>query len=581
MLPYLRCVGPIVLNPIQVSRLYGQTLRPDFPTSPYSVSLIGGMKRSRDSVDGERRVEERVPKDRLLPSSEPIQKDVYPAKRRKTVGGQASTSRVKDKSPSPVQSRVLPRRPARKGKITEPTAVQAAGERNESTGKDTEKGRIFTHDANVGKGTVQTNKRDSGKGKAVSREVVLVDDRQGGLNNEWIPGKNKIEAVDNDADHDGDVESETEAGKKPPPTKTSRKGEQVNMITGFTLKSRQGNAKQVDMTLPDLIRESFEDPAFRRNWKLVTYDKWAKGRISFVTPAVIGFNILSHAVLPIVWFYLHPFVEQFLVEQLAVGHLLLTFARNLIGLFQPAACDGCVRNGSPCVVSLKSFMGCYSCKSRSVYCSLAAGINGKGFDNKALAWWITLLHHICSVLELGTAEGPVSILPNYAEVDLDANSMPNWASRAFNKIRKSMSKEEVAKRWNELCTSIIPHWNFYTMPHSILASLCDRRPTRPFWPCPGPDEEDVIQRGIIILARGRDGTLPRVWASGAKVDGYNFSPREDARETKAKAKDTKHKRKDNKVASDSQMGPLNNPDPSQPSTAAPSEPGQGKHRAVY
>ena len=31
-------------------------------------------------------------------------------------------------------------------------------------------------------------------------------------------------------------------------------------------------------------------------------------------------------VLPVVWFYLHPFCEEFLVEQFAVGQLPITLA---------------------------------------------------------------------------------------------------------------------------------------------------------------------------------------------------------------------------------------------------------------
>ena len=181
-----------------------------------------------------------------------------------------------------------------------------------------------------------------------------------------------------------------------------------------------------------------------------------------------------------------------------------------------------------------------------MYCSLAAGINGKGFDNKALAWWITLLHHICSVLELGTLEGCISVLPNYADVTLKNSNMPSWATLAYNRIRKSMSREEIGRRWAYLQKSVIPTWHFYAMPHSYLSSLGDERPSRPYWPTPGEREQDVLNRCITILTQGKSGTLPRSWVSRAKVDGYDFSPKEDAREAKVKTKEVRQKNQENK-----------------------------------
>ena len=197
---------------------------------------------------------------------------------------------------------------------------------------------------------------------------------------------------------------------------------------------------------------------------------------------------------------------------------------------------------------------------------MAAGIHGKGFDNKPLAWWITLLHHICSILELEEPSGPISVLPNYAEVDLDVRNMPIWASRAVTQIRTSMSKEAIAKRWTELQSLVIPSWTFYTMPHSLLSSLGDARPERAYWPRPGENEVDVILRGINILARGRNGALHRSWASSAKIDGYSFSPKEDAKEAKIK-KETKPKKKEGKAASEPPMVKQETPKEDGPHTA--------------
>ena len=174
-----------------------------------------------------------------------------------------------------------------------------------------------------------------------------------------------------------------------------------------------------------------------------------------------------------------------------------------------------------------------------MYCSLAAGINEKGFrTNKPLAWWITLMHHISSILDLGTIEGPRAILPNYADVIIDSKNIPPWAMNACSRIRQRGKLPEINKRWAELQQDIIPTWKFYAMPHSLLASMGDRRPKRPYWPNPG-EEQDVIKRGIAILNQARGGTLPRIWASHAKVDGYDYSAKEDAREAKGKEKDSK------------------------------------------
>ena len=229
-----------------------------------------------------------------------------------------------------------------------------------------------------------------------------------------------------------------------------------------------------------------------------------------------------------------------------------------------------MRSGSPCVIRLKSFVGCYACKKRSVYCSLGAGINKKGFKkNKALAWWITLLHHICSVLELGTPEGCISVLPDYAGIDLKASKIPKWAINAFNTIRKPLGKDEVKQRWKDIETSLAATWKFYSMPHSLLSSLRKERPKRPYWPCPGEREKDVIDRGIAILKQGRDGTLPRTWVSHALVDGYEFSSKDAAREARMMKKEAALKKKANQATG-------KRPSMTKDDTPVPPEPDEGK-----
>ena len=228
-----------------------------------------------------------------------------------------------------------------------------------------------------------------------------------------------------------------------------------------------------------------------------------------------------------------------------------------------------MHSGSPCIIFLKAFVGCYSCKDRGVYCSLGAAINKQGFRNKALAWWITLLHHICAILELGTSEGCLSILPNYADLELEAEKMPEWAVNAYTKIRKVMSKVGVKKRWAELQQSVAPTWKFYAMPHSLLSSLRKKRPTRPYWPCPGEREKDVIDRGIAILKQGRDGTLPRTWVSRALVDGYEFSSKDAAREARMMKKEAALKKKANQATG-------KRPSMTKDDTPVPPEPDEGK-----
>ena len=233
-----------------------------------------------------------------------------------------------------------------------------------------------------------------------------------------------------------------------------------------------------------------------------------------------------------------------------------------------------MRSGSPCIIFLKAFVGCYSCKDRGVYCSLGAAINKQGFRNKALAWWITLLHHICAILELGTSEGCLSILPNYADLELEAEKMPEWAVNAYTKIRKVMSKVGVKKRWAELQQSVAPTWKFYAMPHSLLSSLRKKRPTRPYWPCPGEREQDVIERGITILTQGRNGTLPRIWASRAEVDGYKFSSKQAAQEARMKKKEAARKRKEERAKRKKQNTKKGD-------TSVPPEVDEGKYQEAF
>ena len=54
-----------------------------------------------------------------------------------------------------------------------------------------------------------------------------------------------------------------------------------------------------------------------------------------------NFDSPQNVVLPVVWFYLHPFAEEFLVEQFAVGNAFATFVLDCIFITYPIA--SCLR----------------------------------------------------------------------------------------------------------------------------------------------------------------------------------------------------------------------------------------------
>ena len=191
------------------------------------------MKRPRESVDDEHQVDEPVPEH--LPSPEPAHQDSPPAKRRRTSSRASSVARVP--SPKPVQSRARARQPARKGKVAAPAAIQIAGRSTEVAGKGSGKGQTFTDRADTSKETDKTDKR--GTSEEVNTEGVnsVPADGKGHSSEEGTPGRTPNKVVENDAAHDGDVEPETEAGKKPLQQKASKKGEQINMLSKLTLTS--------------------------------------------------------------------------------------------------------------------------------------------------------------------------------------------------------------------------------------------------------------------------------------------------------------------------------------------------------
>ena len=159
---------------------------------------------------------------------------------------------------------------------------------------------------------------------------------------------------------------------------------------------------------------------------------------------------------------------------------------------------------------------------------------------------------------------PSTIYRKHKSRKLDIKKGRIELERTLQVLRHHTDHPFVRPTW--IITSVIPSWTFYTMPHSLLSSLGDARPERPYWPRPGENEVDVILRGINILARGRNGALHRSWASSAKIDGYSFSPKEDAKEAKIK-KETKPKKKEGKAASEPPMVKQETPKEDGPHTA--------------
>ena len=148
------------------------------------------------------------------------------------------------------------------------------------------------------------------------------------------------------------------------------------------------------------------------------------------------------------------------------------------------------------------------------------------------------MHHIQSIIELGTEEGPIATIPDYGLTDIVVSSnVPEWVYAAAATFRTTMSVAEVDSRWKVLVKDVIPTWRFYAMPHSVLLKPGMKRPVRPYWPDTG-DNKVTIERAIEILEAGRNGTLPRLFAINAQ-DGYEYHRRILRAPKQPKSKDKK------------------------------------------
>lgn len=88
---------------------------------------------------------------------------------------------------------------------------------------------------------------------------------------------------------------------------------------------------------------------------------------------------------------------------------------------KPVSCISCLRAGSLCIIKLGSFHGCFFCKANQRGCSLCPKVEGSSdsplnVPHKNWCWYLTLVHHIASILEMDTLEGPIAVLPSYEGV---------------------------------------------------------------------------------------------------------------------------------------------------------------------
>lgn len=147
------------------------------------------------------------------------------------------------------------------------------------------------------------------------------------------------------------------------------------------------------------------------------------------------------------------------------------------------------------------------------------------------------MHHIQSIIELGTDEGAIGTVPNYGTTNILLANIPDWVPAATLTFRRQMSVADIEKRWKTLQKDVIPKWKFYAMPHSVLSKLGTNRPVRPYWPDTG-DNKETIAKALQILEAGRNGTLPRMFAVNVQ-DGYDYRRRVEKAPKSSNSKEKK------------------------------------------
>ena len=168
-----------------------------------------------------------------------------------------------------------------------------------------------------------------------------------------------------------------------------------------------------------------------------------------------------------------------------------------------------------CVVKLGSFHGCFFCKVNQRGCSLCPkALNEKGemvnIRKKSWCWFVTLVHHIASILEMEDPEGPISILPSYDGVQFP--TFDKSLAKLIKKFKTTMTDDLIKSKWEEIKNN--PPQPYYGVPHKKLLSL-EHRTTRGRFPIVGTGRE-VEHKLCDILRNAGQGKLPRLWAVGYK-----------------------------------------------------------------
>ena len=165
-----------------------------------------------------------------------------------------------------------------------------------------------------------------------------------------------------------------------------------------------------------------------------------------------------------------------------------------------------------CVVKLGSFHGCFFCKVNQRGCSLCPKVtNEKGeLVNicRTWCWFLTVVHHIASILDMEDPEGPISTLPVYDGVTFP--SFDRSLAKLISKFKTTMSDVDIKAQWNEIRKK--PIQPYYGVPHKKLLSL-EHRPVRGRFPIIGSGQK-VERRLCDILRDAEQGKLARLWAVG-------------------------------------------------------------------
>lgn len=172
-----------------------------------------------------------------------------------------------------------------------------------------------------------------------------------------------------------------------------------------------------------------------------------------------------------------------------------------------------------CVVKLGSFHGCFFCKVNQRGCSLCPkAANDKGemvnLRRKNWCWYLTLVHHIASILDMEDPEGPVHVLPSYDGVDFPM--FDKSLAGLIKKFKTPMSDSEIKIKWKELRQT--PLESYYGVPHKKLLSL-EHRKIRGRFLIIGTRRE-VEHKLCDILRNAQQGKLARLWAVGTRTYGH-------------------------------------------------------------